>query len=116
MKSLLPFLAKLLANKYADGLLARLGATLFLAKFGVVGVLAKTMLPFVSGFIGLMIESGVFKLDLTIDALQEGAKLREFQKAAKEAYAHAKSKVHTPEEKERIRQQYLDIIRKFAPL
>ena len=110
------FLARILENKYSNSLIARLGANLFLGKLGVIGLGAKAALPFVSGFIGLIMESGVFVIDLTFDSYKEGAKLKEFQKAAKEAYDHAKSKVYTPEEKEQIRQQYLKIIGNFAAL
>lgn len=109
-------LARILENKYSNSLIARLGATLALGKLGVVGVAAKALLPFVSGIVGLLMETGVFAIDLTLDAYKEGQKLIEFQKAAKEAYAHASSKVHTPEEKQRIREQYLAIISKFASL
>lgn len=110
------FLARLLENKYSNSLIARLGANLLMTNLGIAGLAAKAAGPFISGFIGLIMESGVFAIDLTIDSYKEGAKLKEFQKAAKEAYNHASSKVHTPEEKEKIRQQYLAIIGKFAAI
>ena len=105
--------AKILGNKYKDTFVARLGATLTLGKLGVVGNVAKLLTPFVAGFIGILIESGVFRIDLTLDALDEGRKLAEFETHAKKAYDHAISKVHTEEEKRKIRQDYLDIISKF---
>lgn len=96
--------------------MVRLGTTLLLAKYGVVGPWSRLVAPFIQGLIGLLIGSGVFIVDLTLDAYKEGTKLDEFKKLAKEAYDYAKKRVYTEEEKEQIRAQYASIISKFSAI
>lgn len=112
---MLTFLALILENKSKDLFLVRLGSALLIGKLSL-GVGAKILTPFVAGFIGLIYESGVYKIDLTLDALKEGMERKEFRFEARKAYNHAKSKVHTEEEKQKIREQYLVIIGKFSSL
>lgn len=110
------FIARVLSSKYKDIFVVRLGVNLTLSRLGITGPLAKVVSPIISGLIGLLMEVGVFKIDLTIDAYREGQKLEEFKKQAKEAYDLATKKVYTEEEKQKIRNQYLAIISKFGQL
>lgn len=90
--------------------MVRLGTSLFLAKFGIVGIAAEAAGLVVRGFVGVLIEDGTFTIDVAIDAYREGKKIPEFEKLATEAWTKATAKVHTEKEKDAIRKQYLDII------
>lgn len=94
--------------------MVRLGSSLLLAKLGIIGGLASLISPFLRGFMGLLIEDGTFLIDISLDAYREGQKLKEFEEEARKAYEHAASKVHSPEEKEKIRAQYLAIIARIG--
>lgn len=104
------FLARLFSNKYQGLFLTRLGVSLFLAKYGIVGRLGDFLGFFLRSFVGILVESGVYHLDLTLDSYREGKKLEEFKEAASKAYEKATKKVYDENEKEKIRQEYLKII------
>jgi hypothetical protein len=105
-----------MGNSYRDTFMVRLGTTLLLGKFGIVGPVADLLGVFVRGFIGLLIETGVFQIDLLLDAYREGKKIPEFEKAATEAYAKATAKIYSEEQKNEIRKQYLEILSKIVPV
>lgn len=111
---MLGLLDKILNNKYKDLYTVRLGTALILTKFGVIGVPAKVVTPLLAGTIGMIMEAGVFQIDLLLDSYREGQKLEEFREKAKEIYEHTVSKIHTEEEKIKIRRQYLDIISRIG--
>lgn len=110
------FLAQVMGNSYRDTFMVRLGSTLLLGKYGITGPVADLVGPIVRGFLGLLLESGIFRLDLLLDAYREGKKIPEFEKAASEAYAKATAKIYTEEEKVAIRKQYLDVLSKIVPV
>ena len=110
MKNAAGLLARIFTNTKKDLFTVRLGVTLLLGKFGIAGVLAEVIALPLRGLIGVMIEDGTFKFDLTLDAFREGMKLEEFEKAASDAYVKATAKVYTEAEKNLIRKQYLDVI------
>lgn len=94
----------------------RLGSALILGKFGIVGPVADFVGVFLRGILGLIMETGVFQLDLLLDSYREGAKIPEFEKAATEAYAKATAKIYDEEQKNAIRKQYLEILSKIVPV
>lgn len=110
MRGLYLFLARLFSTKHRDLFIVRLGTYLLLAKFGITGRLADFLGLFLRGAIGLLIESGIFQIDLTLDAYREGQKLKQFKKLASKAYKKATAKVYSEEEKIEIRKEYLKII------
>lgn len=55
-------------------------------------------------------ESGIYHVDLTLDAYKEGKKVQEFKDMASRAYEKATAKVYSEEEKDEIRKEYLKII------
>lgn len=110
------FLAQVMGNSYRDTFMVRLGTSLLLAKFGIVGPVADLVGIFVRGFLGLLIETGIFQIDLLLDAYREGKKIPEFEKAATEAYAKATAKIYDEEQKNEIRKQYLEILSKIVPV
>lgn len=110
------FLDKVLTNPHKDLFMVRLGSSLLLKKYGAIGPMGNALMPIVAGLTGLLVGSGIYVIDLTLDAYKEAFTLDEFKEKAKEAYEHATKKVYTEEEKDAIRKQYLDIIRKFGQL
>lgn len=110
------FLARVMGNSYRDTFTIRLGSALILGKFGLVGPVADFVGVFLRGVLGLIMETGVFHLDLLIDSYREGQKIPEFEKAATEAYAKATAKIYDEAEKEKIRRQYLEILAKIVPV
>ena len=108
------FAARLFTNKYKDTVIAHLGATVLLNKLSIFGKIAKPLNYFIRCSLGLLQESGVYKIDIMLDAYKEGKKLKEFEGLAVDAYNKATKKVYDEGEKEKIRQEYLKIISKFG--
>lgn len=109
-------LARIFSNQYRDSFIARLGVTLLLGQFGIVGPLANLIGFFLRGIVGLLIEDGTFLLDISLDAYREGKKIPEFEKAATDAYAKATAKIYDEATKNEIRKQYLEILSKIVPV
>lgn len=110
------FLARLFSNKYRESFLARLGTTLLLNKFKLVGPVNQLLSPLITGLIGVLIEEGIFIIDVSLDSYREGRKIKEFEKAADEAYKKATAKIYDEKKKDEIRQQYLDMLSKIVPV
>lgn len=110
------FIARVMGNSYRDTFTVRLGTSLLLAQYGLVGPVAAFVGTFVRGLIGLLFETSIFQIDLLLDAYREGQKIPEFERAAYEAYLKATSKLYTEEEKDAIRKQYLEILGKIVPV
>lgn len=105
------FLARLASNKYKDTFTVRLGVTLLLGKFGIAGSLADLIGAILRPVLGLLMESGIFMIDLTLDAYREGQKLAEFKEKATELYDKLMaSKKLTEEQKDAYRKEYLRLI------
>lgn len=104
------FLARLFTNPNRDLFSVRLGVTLLLGKFNITGPLATGLGYLLRCTIGLIIEDGSFMIDVAIDSYKEGKKLKEFEKAASEAYAKATAKIYDEDQKNEIRKEYLKII------
>jgi hypothetical protein len=104
------FIARLLTNPHKDSFLAHLGSSVILGKFNIAGYWARPFGFAIRCGIGFIVETGVFHIDLTMDAIKEGLKKEEFKKDALNAYKKATAKVYTEEEKARIRKEYLAII------
>lgn len=104
------FLARFISNKHKDLFAVKLGVTLLLAKFGITGAIGKFLGFFLRGTIGMLMESGIYAIDITIDSIKEGAKLKEFEKEATKLYEKTIAKTYTEKEKDEIRQEYLRVI------
>lgn len=105
-----------MSNDYRKSFVVELSVDVILAKFGIYGKLAHFLGFFAKGLLGLGLEMGVFKLDITIDSIKEARKLKTFDRLALDAYARTISKVHTEDEKAKIRKDYLNIISDFGPV
>lgn len=116
LQGLLIFIVKVLTTKNRDLLVVRLGATLTLNKWNLTGPLAAFPNFILRSFMGAAIEAGVFQVDLMLDSYREGEKLAEFKIEARAAYAKAMARLYTEEEKNEIRKQYRELIKKFAPV
>lgn len=109
-------LARVMGNSYRDTFTVRLGSALILGKFGIVGPLADAVGVLLRGVIGLLVETGVYRVDLAIDSIREGMKLHEFEKEANKAYAKATAKIYDEDKKNEIRKEYLAIISRIGPV
>ena len=106
----------LLFNSGRHLFLAKLGSYLILTKVGIslsgpFGFVAAWALQ---GLLGFVAVSGIFVIDLSLDALKEGMKQKDFDKAAKLAYEKTIKKVYDETEKAKIRKEYLYIISKIG--
>lgn len=108
------FLARLLASDKRNLFTVRLGVALFLGKIGLVGFVGRVVGFFLRSVLGVLIEDGIFLIDIGIDAYREGKKLKEFEREAALAYEKATAKIYDEEKKNEIRQQYLEIISRFG--
>lgn len=112
------WLARLLTSfftsKSRDLITVQMGAKLTLMKYGIVGPQAKAGAYFLRGVFAVAIDSGVFLIDLTKDAIVLGMQDSEFKEEAGKLYEHTIKRIYSPEEKEKIRQDYLKIISKIG--
>lgn len=107
-------LQRVLFSKNRDLFMVRLGTTLLLSNLGITGALAILLAPFIRGIIALLIEDGTFIIDISLDSLREGKKLKEFEKSATEAYNKATAKIYEEADKQKIREEYLRIISRIG--
>lgn len=112
----LDLLNRVASNKNRDLFMVELGVTLFLAKVGIAGTLAKILGSLLKGIVGVLMEEGVFLIDISLDAIREGMKIPAFEKRAKEAYDRAMAKPYDEATKEKIRRQYLEILSQIVPV
>ena len=114
MRNFAKFIARVLTSKNKELFTIRLGVSLTLKRFGISGPLAEYFVGgFFRGLLGVLVEDGVFLIDISLDAYREGEKLKDFKAEAIKAYAKARKKVYTNEEKNKIRAEYRAIIAKF---
>jgi len=96
--------------------IVQMGSALLLANFGIVGIANTFLRFFISGVLGILIEDGTFVIDVGLDKIREGTKLKEFEKEAKAIYEKAMARVYDETEKQKIREQYLAIVGKIVPV
>lgn len=113
-QGVLSFIEKILFSKNRDMFTVRLGSALLLAKLGIVGFPATILSRLLRGVLGLFIEFAIFKIDLLLDAIKEGRKLKEFEEIAERVYRETTAKVFDEAKKNEIRKQYLEIISKIG--
>jgi len=97
-----------------NSFVVQLGVGLWLASFGITGVWADFLAYPLSWFIGSLVDKGIYKIDITLNAIRTGDQMDKYKELAKKAHDKAVARVYTEEEKRAIRQQYLDTIRDFA--
>lgn len=116
MQSVYGLVGKIIFNGYRNSFTAQLGTALLLGSFGIAtGSFAGVAIGYVlRGVLGVFLEKGILIIDLSIISLDEGRKLEEFKITASAAYAKATAKVYDEKQKEKIRQEYLQIISKFG--
>lgn len=98
----------------ADLFSLQLGVRLWLLKFGITGWFSDLLTAIATKFLGSLLDYGIFGIDITVNAIEEGMKKAEFKDLALKAHNKAIAKVYTEEEKNAIRQQYLDLLGKFV--
>lgn len=87
-----------------------------LAKFGIVGPWADVLSFFVRKILGVLLDEGVYAIDLTIDSIKAALSIEEFRAIAIKEYAKARRKDLTDAEKKQIRKEYLDTLDRFTRL
>ena len=108
------FLARVFSNKNKDLFSVRLGVSLLVGRFGISSFFSSPLEKILCGIIGVLMEEGIFLIDISIDSLKEGRELKNFEVLATKAYLKASEKVYDENEKEKIRQEYLNIISDFV--
>lgn len=104
------FLARLFTNENKDLFSIRLGVAVLLGKFKLTGALSELVGYFLRCVLGLVLEDGTFLIDLTLDSIREGKKLKEFEKQATDLYEKVTAKIYDEAKKNEIRKQYLEIV------
>jgi hypothetical protein len=100
-----------------DSFILKVAIRLWLTYMKVpTGVLRSFLTWALSLVIGSMMDKGILKIDLTVDAIKFAISQKEFEKEARAVYVVATKKVYTDAEKEVIRQKYLEILRNFVPV
>ena len=97
-----------------DSFIVQLAVKLMIAQLGIGSLGAFFLAPIAAWILGVLLDRGIVKIDLTIDSIKEAMKEPEWRKFAKEAYEHSSSRVYTMEEKIAIRNEYLAALRKYA--
>ena len=109
-------LKALFTNRSKDLFVARLGAKLLLARFGIVGIWAEALSGPIRAFIGVFIDEGIYAVDLTLDSIKAALSIPEFKKMALSEYNKARRKDLTDAEKAQIRKEYLATLDRFTRL
>ncbi len=109
-------IGKIIFSEHRDLFTVRLGSNLLLLRLGIppesfAGVCLGRL---IRGFLGFFMDSGVFLIDLGLDAYREGQKLKEFHDEAKKIYDKTTSGLKTEEEKIEIRKKYMEIIERMG--
>lgn len=94
----------------------QLATALLLAEFGIIGVVGQILGRFVSGILGAFLDFGILTIDLVLDKIKEGKKLKDFEKIAEELWQRANKGKKTEAEKQKIREEYLAVLRKIGPV
>lgn len=116
MKNFWFFLGAMFANRSKDLFVARLGTKLLLSTFGVAGPWAEFLSWPIRAVIGIFIDQGIYRIDVTLDSVKAAMSIEEFRPTAIAEYKRAKRKALTDAEKAQIRKDYLDTLDKFTRL
>lgn len=116
MQAFFGLLYAMFANRSKDLFVARLGTSLLLSKFGIVGPWADFLGYPVRAVIGVLIDEGIYVIDVTLDSIKAAMSIDEFKVRAKAEYDKAKRKDLTDAEKAQIRKEYLDTLDRFTRL
>jgi len=111
------FFVALFTNRSKDLFVARLGSSLLLANFGIVGPWAEFLGFPIRAVIGVLLDEAIYTIDVTLDSIKAAMSIPEFKARAKLEYDKAKSrKGLTDAEKAKIRKEYLDTLDRFTEL
>ena len=88
----------------------------WLASQGLPPIVKSFLTRILTAIIGSLLDKGILKIDLTIDAIEMAKDSKEFRADAIAAYKTATARVYSDEEKAAIRKQYLEIARRFIPV
>lgn len=111
---MLNLIAAIQGSRTKDLFTVRLSVALLLMKLGITGAVASFLGYWIRGALGLFIDLGILKVDLVLDAIREGAKLSEFNEGAEELYNRVTKGIKSETEKQAIRKEYLETIRKIG--
>jgi hypothetical protein len=110
-------------NLFVVKLAVRLGfeflkksAPSWVGSFLLGGPLGMVLTVFAEWFLGMLINEGVLAVDFGLISANVAIELDEYKAFAKEAYEKSTKKVYSEEEKHKIRDEYLDALRKFASI
>ncbi len=115
-KGVTSFLIKFFSTKSKNLFSVQLGSALLLAQFGIVGVGAGILGFFLVRGLGLLVDTGIYNMDLMLDSIREGTKLADFEKVAVPLYAKTMAGKKSDAEKEKIRKEWADAIGKIGPV
>jgi hypothetical protein len=87
-----------------------------MSKFGLIGPWAEFLGYPIRAVIGVLIDEGIYVIDVTLDSIKAAMSIEEFKEHAKSQYEKAKRKDLTDAEKAKIRQEYLDTLDRFTEL
>lgn len=97
-----------------DSFIVNFALHLWLAQIGIAGWPADVIAFFGTRFLGSLLDRGILAIDLTLDSIKIALSEKEWKVAAQKAYDKATARVYTEDEKQKIREQYLDALRGFA--
>lgn len=118
MKSggVLSFIEKILWSDHRDLYAVQLATALLLAEFGIAGFAAAILGRIIRGVLGAFLDFGILTIDLLLDKIREGKKLKDFEAIAEELWNKANAGKKTEAEKQKIREDYLEVLRKIGPV
>lgn len=105
-----------MSSRSSDLFVARLGTKLLLREFGIIGPWADIVGYLIRKGVGLLMDLGIYTIDITFDSWKAARQIEEFRKIAIVEYAKARRKGLTDAEKKQIRREYLDTLDRFTRL
>lgn len=114
--SFFKFVGALFTNRSKDLFVARLGTSLLLGRFGIVGPWAEFLGWPIRAVLGVFIDEAIYTIDVTVDSIKAAMSIDEFRETAIKEYVKARRKGLTDAEKAQIRKEYLDTLDRFTRL
>lgn len=113
---MLSFIEKILWSDHRDMFTVQLASALLLAQFGITGIGGTLLGRILRGVLGAFLDFGILTIDLVLDKIEEGKKLKDFEKIAQDLWDRAHKGKKTEAEKQKFREEYLDVLRKIGPV
>ncbi len=98
----------------ANSFIVQYAVQMGIASLGLGGPIGAFVAFLAEKFLGVLLDRGLIKLDISMDGWAEARKDPKWKDAAEKAFNRATARVYTEEEKDAIRKEYLAALSNYA--